>query len=296
MKRLLSLITLSFSIFCHSIAATPTPDYKYQLSICVLFQNEAPYLKEWIEYHKLLGVSHFYCYNHYSTDHYRDVLRPYIQEKTVELKDVFAPADNLISYYTMQCKCYNDCLNDAKGNSQWVAFLDADEFLLPIQDILLTDFLKDYEAYGGVSANWLMFGTSNLKKIPEGQLMIESLLQCSEKSFPCNLIVKSIVRPERVSKFKSAHQPIYLDGYPGVNTDKIPFEGDRSDNVLYNKLRVNHYWTRDEDFFYNIKIPRQIKWGGEPDPELIFKKMNVNKDETILRYVPTLKKKMGEKK
>lgn len=268
------------------------PEYKYDLSICVLFQNEAPYLQEWIEYHKLLGVKHFYFFNHYSTDNYLEVLKPYIQDGTVELKDILTVADDIKTYYAMQCKCYTDCLQYAKGSSKWVAFIDPDEFLLPVQNVSLTDFLKGYEDFGGVAANWKMFGTSNVKKIPEGHLVIESLLLSGEKSFPCNRHVKSIVRPERTSHFESAHQPIYVKGYEGVNTDKFSFKGDKSHTILWNKLVINHYWTRDEDFFYKIKVPRQQKWGGNPDPETIFKALNVNKDDIILRYVPELKKRI----
>ncbi|KIC71464.1 hypothetical protein DB44_DM00010, partial [Candidatus Protochlamydia amoebophila] len=33
--------------------------YIYDLSVCAIFKNEAPYLKEWIEYHRLIGVKHF---------------------------------------------------------------------------------------------------------------------------------------------------------------------------------------------------------------------------------------------
>ena len=32
---------------------------KYQVSICAIFKNEAKYLKEWIEFHKIIGVEHF---------------------------------------------------------------------------------------------------------------------------------------------------------------------------------------------------------------------------------------------
>jgi hypothetical protein len=267
--------------------------YKYDLSICVIFQNEAPYLKEWIEYHKLLGVKHFYCFNHCSTDHYLEVLAPYIQEGTVELKHLLKKTSHFKDFHLLQCKCYTDCLGSVKGLSKWVAFIDVDEFLLPIRDVLLINFLEGYENYGGIAVNWLTFGTSNLKKIPEGRLLIESLLLCSEKSSGINRHVKSIVRPERVSHFENPHQPIYLDGYFGVNTDKFSFEGNKSYSILMNKLRINHYWTRDEEFFYKVKIPRQVKWGGKPDPQLIFQKMNAKKDETILRYLPELKKKMN---
>ena len=34
----------------------------YDLSVCAIFKDEASYLKEWIEYHKLVGVQHFYLY------------------------------------------------------------------------------------------------------------------------------------------------------------------------------------------------------------------------------------------
>lgn len=265
-------------------------DYKYDLSICVLFQNEGPYLKEWIEYHRLLGVQHFYFFNHYSTDEYKEVLKPYLQEGLVELYDIFTIADNIETYYAMQCKCYTDCLPRTKGISKWVAFIDPDEFLLPIQEQTLTEFLRGYEQFGGVAANWQMFGTSNLKKIPNDRLLIESLTLCAEKNFAGNRFVKSIVRPERVSHFDSAHEAVYINGYYGVNTDKFPIESEKSSIILTNKLRINHYWTRDEDFFYRIKIPRHIKWGGKPDPKSIFEKMNCQKDETILRYVPELKK------
>lgn len=269
-----------------------TTEYKYDLSICVIFQNEAPYLKEWIEYHKLLGVQHFYCFNNLSTDQFLEVLKPYIQDGTVELHEIPAVAKDRKTYYAMQCKCYTDCTQAAQGFSKWIAFIDPDEFLLPVQNVLLTDFLEDYADYGGVAANWVLFGTSNLKKIPEDKLLIESLLLCSEKSYPNNRFVKSIVRPERVSHFESAHQPIYRKGYAGVNTDKFSFEGDKSYVILWNKLRVNHYWTRDEDFFYKIKVPRHIIWGGEPNPELLFSYMNATKDDLILRYVPKLKKRV----
>ena len=88
--------------------------------------------------------------------------------------------------------------------------------------------------------------------------------------------------------FKNAHQPVFREGYCGVNTDKFPFEGDMSDYILTNKLRINHYWSRDEDFFYNRKIPRHKKWGGMIDPQRVLPKMNLQRDEVILRYVSRL--------
>ena len=33
------------------------------LSICAIYRDEAPYLVEWIEFHRLVGVEHFYLYD-----------------------------------------------------------------------------------------------------------------------------------------------------------------------------------------------------------------------------------------
>ena len=59
----------------------------YYLSIATIFRNEAPYLKEWIEYHLMMGVDHFYLYNNMSEDNYLEVLNPYIEHDIVTLVD-----------------------------------------------------------------------------------------------------------------------------------------------------------------------------------------------------------------
>jgi hypothetical protein len=30
------------------------------LSICAMYRNEAPYLREWVAFHRLMGVERFY--------------------------------------------------------------------------------------------------------------------------------------------------------------------------------------------------------------------------------------------
>ena len=37
--------------------------FKYSVSIVAIAKNEGIYFKEWIEYHKLIGIEHFYIYN-----------------------------------------------------------------------------------------------------------------------------------------------------------------------------------------------------------------------------------------
>ena len=46
---------------------------KYNVSICAIFKNEALYLKEWIEFHRIVGIEHFYMYNNNSEDNFREI-------------------------------------------------------------------------------------------------------------------------------------------------------------------------------------------------------------------------------
>ena len=57
------------------------------LSMCAVFRDEGPYLREWVEFHRLMGVERFFLYDHYSADAHRDALAPYIEEGVVVLHD-----------------------------------------------------------------------------------------------------------------------------------------------------------------------------------------------------------------
>ena len=58
---------------------------KYKVAICAIFKNEANYMKEWIEFHQMMGVDHFYLYNNNSADDYFSVLSQYIEKGIVTL-------------------------------------------------------------------------------------------------------------------------------------------------------------------------------------------------------------------
>ncbi|MDR2769872.1 MAG: glycosyltransferase family 92 protein, partial [Rickettsiales bacterium] len=54
-----------------------------ELSIICMVRDEAPYLREWIEYHRLAGVSRFYLFDNESKDDIRRILQPYVDEGLV---------------------------------------------------------------------------------------------------------------------------------------------------------------------------------------------------------------------
>src|SRR5262249_4766808 len=53
------------------------------LSIATIVRNEAPYLAEWLEFHRMLGVEHIYFYDNESTDDSIGVISPFAQDNFV---------------------------------------------------------------------------------------------------------------------------------------------------------------------------------------------------------------------
>lgn len=57
--------------------------YKYKLSLVLIIRDEADYINEWIEYHRLAGAEHFYIYDDESLDDLGNRVKDYIEEGIV---------------------------------------------------------------------------------------------------------------------------------------------------------------------------------------------------------------------
>ena len=97
--------------------------FLHDLSVVAILKNEAPYLKEWIEYHLLAGVDHFYLYDNDSPDNQVEVVKPFVAAGLVD----YMPAPGKF----MQMQTYNDAFKRFKFFSRYMAFIDGDEFIFP---------------------------------------------------------------------------------------------------------------------------------------------------------------------
>jgi hypothetical protein len=277
MKKQFVLMLLLMAHVCEA--------YLYDLSVCAIFKNEGPYLKEWIEYHRCIGVQHFYLFNNNSSDDYEFVLKPYIDQGIVELEYV----SDLLDYETNQIDSYQTGLMKSRGVSCWVAFIDIDEFIMPTEDVDLVTILNRYEG-AGIAINWRCFGTSNIARLDPTEPMTSQLVKCSPSDYPSNKFVKSIVRPELVICFGGAHHAIYRFGNRAVDVQMFPQRGPVSRTVKLDPIRINHYWTRDESYYDQFKRPRRLAWGYTDEIMFTdFDDLNSEYDDTMLRYTSRLK-------
>ena len=271
-------------------------DYKYELSIAAIFNNEGRFLKEWIEFHKTVGVEHFYLYNNRSKDNFADVLKPYVETGEVELIDWPFRNRNTHEWNDIQCNSFLDAIKRAKEESHWLALIDIDEFIFTTDGTPLPAFLMDYKKYGALVVNWQCYGTSNIAHIPEDKFMLEVLVKKGETNIKDNRHIKSIVQPKRVDKCRNPHFCEYKDGYYAVSPSKKPITSFHNDSIEISRIRINHYWSRDEDFVIEAKIPRQLKWWGA-DPNITWEKVrsfNKVEDKAIFYWLAEMKKRLGK--
>ena len=265
---------------------------KYHLSLLSIICNDGRWLREWLEYYLLLGVEHFYLYDHKSTDETDSVLLPYILKGQVTY--TFIPDEVPLSELdSLLCKYYNEGLELARKETRWLAIVDPDEFLVPLQTKNLPSLLISYEKYGGLAVNWQVFGTSGIEKLPLHVSLVQSLFRKAPVRHSLNQHVKLILQPLRVKELKTPREAVYEEEWFTVDTNHQKVEGGVNPNIPVNVLQVNHYFTRDRDYFVKVKVPRRAGYGTDPFVVVQWEsEMNAVTDGSIHRFVPLLKKKL----
>ncbi len=294
LTRRLAFIFVFMSVAIYAERPADYAKKKYKLAVCAVFQNESFFLEEWLEFHKLMGVEHFYLYNNLSTDNYLEILEPYIKSGEVNLIEWPVETHNQKEYLNfLQLPAYNQALEIAKQEAAWIAFIDLDEFLFPVQHLDLIELLHDYEAYAGLAVNWQLYGTSWLTRLPEGGLITENLILKAPTLHDSNQIIKMIVQPCYVEEIRNPHFFNYHAGYFSVNSaGRILPNNVAGQPVNIDSVRINHYWCGTYEWLVEQKIPRRKKWGlNIPDDLLISILNNYNQvqDDSIIRFVPRLK-------
>ena len=202
-------------------------------------KDEAPNLREWLDFHQGVGVDHFYLYDNGSTDGTKSICNSY---------------DNIsYSYNTMdmcQMACYFNALTAFRDQSKWMAFIDLDEFLFsPKGD--LKEQLKDYEQFPGIAVNEVFFGSNGNETRPPGGV----LHNYTKRRQEVDKHIKSICQPELTlcSAF-NPHSFIYTQG-TAVNENKQPCGGPFNEPATADTLRINHYWVKSKEE-YQRKLTR----------------------------------------
>ena len=145
--------------------------------------------------------------------------------------------------------------------------------------------MKAHPKAGGISINWLIFGSNGHVTKPEGGVL-ENYTMCARKDFGVNHITKTITDPMRILS-ASGHTSVYRRGFYNLDENGNIVHGRLSTKAVnFEQIRINHYFTKSLEE-YKAKIAR----GKADQPDLRTMRdftthdQNVIHDTEILSYM-----------
>jgi hypothetical protein len=213
---------------------------RHYLAVCAIAKNEGAYFQEWIEWHKSAGVEKFYIYDNESSDNTKEILAPYVESGLVEY--IFFPGKK------RQIAAYDDCLGKHRLDARWLAVIDLDEFIVPMKDKTIAEFLKRFEKFPAVEINWLIYGSGGARKKEAGGVM-ERFRRHSAPGHVSNRHVKTIVDPRRVFSFIGCHEAAVISGNAADSHGQPVKKNFRDREPQHDVIRVNHYAVKSYEEF-----------------------------------------------
>lgn len=261
----------------------------------MIAKNEAPYLLEWVAYHRLLGFDTIVIYDNLSTDGSTELLAGLHQAGVIEHRMWTLGKDE-----SPQVTAYQHALR--RVQTDWLYIIDADEFLVLHQHATVGEFLAGFAQRPEVSSigiNWRVFGDNGLVDA-DPRPVIERFTQASLASFGPNCHLKSFARVAQTQRAgihvgRHGGLQVHASGQPLT----MPTWG-LSAAPEFSVAQVNHYYGKTLGEFLAKKANRgragvaessALKFHYSPEK---FKAHNRNDepDLAILRHLDAVKAEM----
>lgn len=242
-RALRGILQLGVCKYYHIIKSDRITKFENEIAIGAIMKDEGPYLKEWLDFHILVGIKKFFLYDNESTDNTTEILKPYIKRGIVEYH--YFPGKR------MQHPAYMDIINNHSNDTRWLALIDLDEFLVPVNHDTVAEFLHTMpDNFAQLVVTWVMYGSSGHVHKPDGLLMENYKWHAKKQSG-----IKSIINPRLLIEYHSLHAN-FIAGWTIDNNGRKLGRIDQTNNPPpYNNLRLNHYYTKSYDEY----IARQAR-------------------------------------
>jgi hypothetical protein len=233
------------------------------LAVCTIQRDRAPWIREWVEFHKNVGFDKFYIFLHNCTDNSSEVV--------LELSKNYDITTFIVSYDVVrpQLAAYQYCYHHFGDLHDWIAFLDGDEFLYSPTETSIKSTLEKYNhlELSAIGVYWLCFGSSNHKNEPQGLITFNYRYR-APKNFSGNSHIKSIVKGGLQSNFSISNNSHYFRTLNGTyDTDLRKINHGYTDNIpCFDKLIINHYVTQSREYFDRFK---KLSGGADTSPNMI---------------------------
>jgi len=211
-----------------------------KIACVAVVKDEAPYIAEWIAYQFKLGFNTILLLDNGSSD----------QTVSEALAIAAGGADVRISDWHMtgrdyQIRAFEYAARRLSGEFDWVAFFDADEFLVFSPELNLRDCLAARGDTAAIGVPWAIFGSS-FHQVPPAGGVVKNFCHRSDESFGPNRHIKSIIRPASMISCINPHMFEISGRYRDVMGADLAFEapGILARMPDYRAAKLHHYFTR----------------------------------------------------
>lgn len=245
--------------------ATSSGTRGLRVALCGIVKNEAAYLIDWIAWHRALGFTDFIIADNDSTD------------GTAELLAQLQARHALFSF-PMPARLHRSPQLDAYAHAaalaarlgiDWIAFFDADEFLLPATPTVRLPALLQAlpEDCGALAVNWAVYGSSGQfragpEPVPYRFTERAPLSDEDGRHSGINQHYKSVIRPKAFAgRMPNPHHMDLKPGFRYCAADGTPLAPTRpglATPIMWEPFRLNHYIVRSWGEFVQKKLPRGL--------------------------------------
>lgn len=230
-------------------------------------KNEAPYILEWVAYHRAIGFDNFLIYTNGCTDGTDEILKRLDQMGIVTHRD----NDNWSGQSPQQFALDAAMEEEVIRTAEWIAHIDVDEFInIRCGNGTLDDFFAAAPEATNVAMTWRLFGHGGVTKL-EDKPVIQQFTACAPKFCPKPHTAwgfKTMFRNIGAYEKMSCHRPNklvqgfdgkvqWVNGNGAVTTREMLKNGWRNSkkSIGYDLLQLNHYALRSAES-YLIKRQR----------------------------------------
>jgi hypothetical protein len=267
----------------------------------VICRGEDDYLVEWLEFHRMMGVEHFFIYDNGPEPRTRTLLAPYLAEGLVShipFPDLDWPG--LRAHWSdygrpsIQEVAYGHCLARYRRHYRFLLKIDVEEFVYPAQErhATVVEAMRelDLENTIGIEIPMLDFGSSYHQGKPDG-LVIESYTRAA-RDFRNH---KSIGNTAFITNelLSNPHRFRYRLALRRRFFGAAKVQGSAATALF----RLNHYFTKSlDEYVRKGKInARGYLAGKECYHNFVRINLRANQVENreILRFAPVLRTRLG---
>ena len=273
----LVLAGLAFGIWRRYSKPVAPDDFRYELGVVCAMANEAPYVKEWLSWHRDQGVEHFFIYDNDSWENdYEELFGKSLLPHITVQRWVGKKVGGIFGQSTPQRQAYNHAMKNFAGLCRYVLVCDLDEFAMPAPGSphsRLIDVLKELpENAAWVEITRYDYGHRPHQTRPEGGVVDNYVWRCA--IFPKNSL-KSMIRGEiagHLSWWRGVHRPRWkIWSWPLRGRGWVHHVDDER------LIRINHYHTKSAEEWkergrfwesnrFNKGSGLRVAWREEPPP------------------------------